>query len=116
MYEGSNIIELRYGPSHISHGYNYFPNKGFPGIGYIQDVDSSLNGTYHILGGNPDNPFIESIQAVDGILVSKPAGLNSFPDMVLYTALHPGRRLLTVRKPVLLPRQMYTPPPAHRSL
>lgn len=79
LYETSNIVELRYGPSHISHGYNYFPNKGYPGIGYIQDVDSSLNGTYHILGGDPASPFIESIESVDGILAFKPAGLNSFP-------------------------------------
>jgi len=79
LYETTNMVELRYGPSHVSHGYNYFPNKGFPGIGYIQDVDSSLNGMYYILGGDPVSPFVESILSTNGVLASKPSGLNSFP-------------------------------------
>ncbi len=79
LYETSNIVELRYGPSHISHAYNYFPNKGFPCVGYIQDVDSNLTGNYYILGGNPDSPFVETIHAINGILATKPSGLNSFP-------------------------------------
>lgn len=100
LYETSNIVELRYGPSHISHGYNYFPNKGFPGAGYIQDVDSSLNGTYHLLGGDPSNPFIESIESVNGVLKHKPAGLNSFPESGTVYRFTPGAAAIDITPPV----------------
>lgn len=79
LYEGSNIVELRYGPSNINHGYNYFPRDGHPTAGYVRDIDYALNGTYYVLNGNPNNPDIDTIYSTDGEYDHQPTGLYYFP-------------------------------------
>lgn len=83
FYEGSNIVELRYGPSKISHPNYYFINSGTHGktaISYFQDMTASATGNAWILAGAPANPSIEDIQLNNGIPSSYPTCLSSFPD------------------------------------
>lgn len=85
LYEGTNVVELHYGPSNVSHGYNYFPREGHPTVGYVKDVDYALNGTYYVLSGNPSAPDLDTIYATDGEYDHQPAGLTYFPpDGVVY--------------------------------
>jgi len=79
LYEGSNIVELHYGPSNVDHGYNYFPKEGHPTVGYVKDIDYDLNGTYYILSGNPNAPDIDSIVSTYGEYDHQPTGLTYFP-------------------------------------
>jgi len=85
LYEDSKIVELRYGPSNVRHGYNYFPKDGHPTVGYVRDIDYALNGTYYILNGNPSNPDIDTIYSTDGDYDHDPIGLSYFPpDGIVY--------------------------------
>ena len=61
-YEDSGIVELRYGPSHIT-GTNYFH---FPTTtaGYMKDLDTFGNGTFYALGGTPTNPVVQTVPFV----------------------------------------------------
>ena len=83
LYEGSNIVELRYGPSRISHPDYYFINSGTPGktvITYLQDIDVSSSGNAWVLAGDPANPSIQNILLTNGIPSVFPTCLSSFPD------------------------------------
>lgn len=66
IYEGSNILELRYGPSKISHGTNYFDLGSGPLIAYAKDVDVNGTGTMYVLIDDPNNPGIDTLHLVNG--------------------------------------------------
>lgn len=77
MYEGSNIIELRYGPSRITHFSDYFTMLGLPLIGYVKNLNfmtASLEKIY-LLSGNPTSPGIDSFSITNPVA----APLNAFP-------------------------------------
>lgn len=64
LYEGTNAIELRYGPSKISHTSDYFIYGGGVGpvIGFVKDAglfQLNLTKLYH-LKGNPSIPSLDS--------------------------------------------------------
>ncbi|MBA3829604.1 MAG: T9SS type A sorting domain-containing protein [Taibaiella sp.] len=81
-YEGTNIVELRYGPSKISYPRLYFNNAstlGNPIVGYFKDNDPiSGVGDFFLLSGDPLHPGIDSIH-LDTSLSSQPLGLSSYP-------------------------------------
>ncbi|MBA3827944.1 MAG: T9SS type A sorting domain-containing protein [Taibaiella sp.] len=79
LYEGTNVIEFRYGPSYISHLYNYFPIRGLPFAGYVCDVDYSLDGVYYSLTGDPVNPSIDTVTSDSGRFTHTPLCLASYP-------------------------------------
>ena len=64
MYEGTNALELRYGPSKISHASDYFIYGAGTGpvIGMVKDAGLfSLNlSTLYYLKGNPGSPVFDS--------------------------------------------------------
>lgn len=64
LYEGTNAIELRYGPSKISHTSDYFiyGTAVGPVIGFVKDAglfSLNLSKLYH-LKGNPGSPSFDS--------------------------------------------------------
>jgi len=62
LYEGSNIVELRYGPSSVTHDTLYFPNRK-PKVGYVKNYNfnSFAYQAFYILSGNPASPTIDSV-------------------------------------------------------
>jgi len=62
-YEGSNIVELRYGPSQVTYSV-YFDWGGKPMIFYTPYKSlsgSSGGGTYYVVSGDPAAPTIDSV-------------------------------------------------------
>ncbi len=76
LYEDSNAVELRYGPSKISHYSDYF-FMGGPLVGYLKDMNrTTMNyDKLYLLKGNPATPTLDS---VSGITTTLPT-LNAFP-------------------------------------
>lgn len=82
LYEGSNVVELRYGPSQITHPDYYFLNSmvlGKTAISYGQDIDPAGNGDFWVLAGDPLNPTIQDIPTTNWMPVDTPTCLSSFP-------------------------------------
>ena len=65
-YEGSNIVELRYGPSNITAANAttlFYYGNGGPLVGVLNKVDPSTGtGRVYHLKGNPASPTIDSVQ------------------------------------------------------
>lgn len=79
LYEASNIVELRYGPSSITHYSDYFYNdSSVANVGFIKDID--WDGTYskmfYYLDGNHANPTVDSTNDLMNPLND---GLDSIP-------------------------------------
>jgi hypothetical protein len=76
-YEDSNIVELRYGPSHIT-GTDYFALGGNI-VAFADSLDDNSNGNAYVLSGNPMTPTIQLITLTNGIPNTLPTPLSSFP-------------------------------------
>lgn len=77
-YEGSNVVELHYGPSKVSHTSDYFQlAAGKPVVGFIRGVDFDLTtiNMMYFLTGNPAAPVIDSASN----LLAVSGGLDSYP-------------------------------------
>lgn len=76
-YETSNIVELHYGPSRISHEADYYNwgNGLLTGYGKSLNIDSATWDVMFTLSGNPANPILDSIPGPQ----NPPTLLNSFP-------------------------------------
>lgn len=77
-YEGSNIVELHYGPSNVTHASDYFQLAGGqPVVGFIRKVNFDLTtiNKMYFLRGNPLSPVIDSTSSI----LSVSGGLNSYP-------------------------------------
>lgn len=79
VYEGSNIVELHYGPSNISHPDEYFNFMGKPLIGMIDNVSPNGDGVIYVLSGNPTAPGIDSMVLSGGTPSYVGPTLNNFP-------------------------------------
>jgi len=79
IYEGSNVIELRYGPSKINNPSTYFNFGGLPMVGLIHNMSPAGDGKLYILSGNPSAPTIDSILLSGGNPTYLGHALNSFP-------------------------------------
>lgn len=79
LYERSKAIELRYGPSKISHSSNYFVFGDGPFIAYVMDIDDNNNGKLYVLNGDPDAPDIDSLKLVNGNPDNTINPLNRWP-------------------------------------
>jgi len=62
IYETSNIIEYRYGPSHVTYPGDYFYFSGGPLVGFVQhaDFNSQATGNFYYLVNNTTAPGIDS--------------------------------------------------------
>ena len=72
LYESSNVIELRYGPSHITPGLRYFsfPNNG-PLVGFVQNFNLRQDtGSIYYLSGNSTAPNIDSVSLSERLQLS----------------------------------------------
>ncbi len=76
-YEDSDIVELRYGPSLIT-GTDYFIAPTTI-AGYMKDMDTFGNGTFYALGGNPNNPVVQTVPFAGGNPVGTFLPLSGFP-------------------------------------
>jgi len=79
LYEGSNIVELRYGPSKITYGSDYFSFPNQPMVGYVNNITPSGDGKIFVLSGDPTAPTIDSIEISGGMPVNIGVPLNSYP-------------------------------------
>lgn len=78
FYQGSNVVEYRYGPSQISHYTDYYYIGG-PEIGFGPNLDTAGNGTLYILKGNSTpNPPYPAVMAVDSFKDTT-QGISSYP-------------------------------------
>lgn len=79
LYETSNIFEIHYGPSQLSHPGDYFITTGYPIVAYIKNLDlTSATATldkFFYLQGDASAPVVDSINS----LFSLSGGLNSYP-------------------------------------
>ncbi len=83
LYEGSDIIELRYGPARVTHAYDYYrlgTNNMMPYIGYVPQLeyDAYDYPLAYILSGDPGQPYIDSLENTTG--GNQGAGLDTIPD------------------------------------
>ncbi len=76
LYEDSDAVEMRYGPSLISDP-TYFSPINFAGYG--QDIDTNGNGKIYVLNGNPANPTLQTVALLNGNPATIFAGLSAFP-------------------------------------
>lgn len=63
VYETSNIVEIHYGPSQITHPFDYFQLGGSgPWTGYFKHCDfiSNSGGAIYYLTGSPSTPGIDT--------------------------------------------------------
>lgn len=74
MYEGTNVLELHYGSSLMTHYSDYFHPD--PYIGFVRDVTFTTGSfkAMYVLKGNPTAPTIDSLS-----LSHPSAGLASYP-------------------------------------
>lgn len=77
FYETSNIVELRFGPSNISHPADYFLGTGKPLVGFFRQYDLNYDSTEvgYVLTGDPSSPVIDSFSSLDSL----DDGLNAYP-------------------------------------
>ena len=75
LYETSNVIELRYGPSRVSANPDYFINAG-PSVGFVRgfNFDVPIYQKFYGLVGSPTAPVIDSFT-----FGGAEGGLNSYP-------------------------------------
>lgn len=77
FYEGTNVIEFRFGPSNISHYSDYYYLTGEPMMGYIKNIliGTSNFDAFYYFTGNYSSPVIDSAQQGTGFN----AGMNVHP-------------------------------------
>lgn len=79
LYEGSNILEIHYGPTQLTYPADYFLFTGYPVVGFIRNIDfNSSTGSFddlYMLQGNANAPIIDSVADIFSIS----GGLNSYP-------------------------------------
>lgn len=79
MYEGTNVVEVRFGPSHITKAnyMDYYFMTGKPLHGYVSQFDNTTANfsNFYFLTGEPTTPKLDSVN--NWLLIS--GGLNSHP-------------------------------------
>jgi hypothetical protein len=77
LYESSNIVELRYGPSRLSHPSDYHYLNGKAITGYIKGMNMSMGSFQkaYLLNGNNTSPAIDSTTDID----TYTGGMNAYP-------------------------------------
>jgi hypothetical protein len=96
-YETSNIVELRFGPSNITHATDYFYLGSGPVIGFMKNIDPS-NGSLdmlYYLNGSASSPTLDSTSS----MFSVSGGLTSYPaNGTVYRFTPPGTGVGSIAK------------------
>lgn len=80
LYEGSNAVELRYGPSKVSYPVDYFILYSNPLAGLFRmDTEGDTVRAMYYLHGDPANPQLDSVINADFNLLLLPHALDSMP-------------------------------------
>jgi hypothetical protein len=76
VYETSNIVEIRYGSSQISHPSDYFSFGNAPLMGMVKDFDFSATtfSTMYQLTGSASSPLVDSTTDIASLTT-----LNDYP-------------------------------------
>lgn len=83
LYEGSNVIEFRFGPSNISHYSDYYFLTGQPMMGFIKEIfiGTSNFKAFYYFTGSYNSPVTDSAKQGTGFN----AGMNIHPpDSTVY--------------------------------
>ncbi len=77
FYEGTNVIEFRFGPSNISHYSDYYYLTGEPMMGFIKNITIGTTNfdAFYYFTGSYLSPVIDSAKAGTGFN----AGMNIHP-------------------------------------
>ncbi|MBS1783195.1 MAG: T9SS type A sorting domain-containing protein [Bacteroidetes bacterium] len=66
VFESTDVVELHYGDSKVTHANNYFFNHANPFISYIYNIDVNTgDATYYYLHGNAAAPVIDTVSSND---------------------------------------------------
>jgi len=78
LYETSNVVEYRFGPSKVTHPLDYFSANGYDIIGFIPNVDlnNGPTGYYYYLTGSSTNPTVDSTSDFNN---EPPGGITTYP-------------------------------------
>jgi len=77
-FEGTNVMELHYGPSSISYMADYFPlGKVLTGFANDVDINTGSISTGYFLSGSPSNPTLDTFYSLNSALMQ--SGLDSLP-------------------------------------
>lgn len=98
LYEGSNIVELIFGPSRITHTSDYFANSSGPVLGYIRNYDpvrDSFDVLYYLSG----NVAGANIDSTHNYAVAAPLALNGFPGSGIMYRFQPVPSSIATQKP-----------------
>lgn len=74
LYETSNVVEFRYGPSRVTHFGDYFDIGPVIGLGKKLNLATQEMEKVYVLKGNPGSPTIDSMT-----MTSAPKGLSAVP-------------------------------------
>jgi hypothetical protein len=77
LYETSNVFEIHYGPSLISHAGDYFSTNGKPNVGFFKNINLNTGAVdmFYYLEGAPSSPTLDSTNN----LITLADGLNTYP-------------------------------------
>lgn len=77
FYEGTNVIEFRFGPSNISHYSDYYYLTGEPMMGFVKNITIGTSNfdAFYYFTGNYLSPVIDSAKPGTGFR----AGMNMHP-------------------------------------
>ncbi len=81
LYEGTNVVEIHYGPSQITNPSEYFTNSGGdPIVGYSWRKNLTGSGTLYSVDGPASNP---ALLAVDDSMVFSSYAITHVPEGLL---------------------------------
>ncbi len=88
MYEGSNTVEFRYGPSSINNPAESFEGETGPQVSLLTSFNidlQQLDDNGYFLSGNPVNPTVITLTPADPIVLSYLQGM--MPNGTVYRFL-----------------------------
>lgn len=111
IYEDGSKVEMRYGPSQITHPADYFVSQLGPIVGYADYFNyNESNGIVYLLSGDYDSPILDSFSfSIAGYT------LSSYPENGTVYSFTPKKTLGIERSNFLQDIQVY-PTAAHYSL
>jgi len=115
LYEDSNIVELRYGPSRVT-GADYYSFGGNL-AGYAKVINT--NGYMYILSGDPASPTVQTIQVISDNFNSNPVPLSSFPPsgtVYRFTPIVPADTTTSVKDVFSVENVMVYPTACHSEI
>jgi hypothetical protein len=82
IYEGSNAVEVHWGPSSIAQNYTDLFSFGAPLFAFIKNLDvntPNLDFAYYVSNASPTAPKVDSLNFVQFSSLTSPIGMSTYP-------------------------------------